>query len=164
MFFEKQPEIQARIGRFLLRNGAFDLCVRNPPGSTFVPDQIKEDRTMRSYKGGQTVQPGFYASIGRRELLNFEETEQLPGTQKDTFYALPVILVLIAGPMIGLLYVMFLPFISIAMVTTLLSKKVAYRIAPNRFRKPLPVEAETTVPAKPEIPVEAEQKEKFKIA
>jgi hypothetical protein len=122
---------------------------------------------MKTYKGGQTVQPGFYASIGRKELLNFEETQELPGTQKDTFYALPVIFVLIAGPFIGLLYVMFLPFISIAMVTTLLSKKVAHRIAPSLFQEPLPGKAETKVAAKPEVPVAMlakQEEEKIKIA
>jgi hypothetical protein len=122
---------------------------------------------MKRFQGGQTVQPGFYASIGRKELLNFEETQELPGTGRDTFYSLPVIFVLIAGPFIGLLYVMFLPFISIAMVTTLLSKKVAYRIAPNRFRKTVTVETENTIPAKPEIPVETlvnQEEEEIKIA
>jgi hypothetical protein len=115
---------------------------------------MKEDRTMKRYEGGQTVQPGFYMSIGRKELLNFEETESLPGTEHDTFYSVPVILVLIAGPFIGLLYVMFLPFISVAMVTTLLTKKIAYRIAPNYFRKALTATAEASQ-TKPVIPVES---------
>ena len=122
---------------------------------------------MKRYQGGQTVQPGFYASLGRKELLNYEQTQQLPGTPKDIFYSVPVIFVLIAGPFIGLLYVMFLPFISIAMVTTLLSKKVAYRIAPNRFQKPLPMKTEKTASVKPEIPVgipAKREEEKIKIA
>jgi|GEM_PF-3850573 len=108
---------------------------------------------MKRYQGKQTVQPGFYMSIARKELLNFEETERLPGTEQDIFYSVPVILVLIAGPFIGLLYVMFLPFISLAMVTTLLSKKIVYRIAPNYFRKTITATAEISE-AKPAIPVE----------
>ena len=80
---------------------------------------------MRMKKGGETVDHGgFYLSFGRKELLDLEKTQKFPGTKGDTFYSIPVGVMLFAGPLIGLLYVMFLPFISLAMVVGVLSRAI----------------------------------------
>ena len=83
---------------------------------------------MRTKKGGETVdRGGFYVSFGRKEFFDLEENRKLPGTKADTFYSVPVVVMLLAGPLIGLLYVMFLPFISLAMVAGVLSRAIWVR-------------------------------------
>lgn len=78
---------------------------------------------MKTYQGNQEVGSGFYLNFGRKGFINVETTQKLPGTEKDKFISVPLPAVILLGPFLGLLYVMFLPFISIAMVTALLSRK-----------------------------------------
>ncbi len=77
---------------------------------------------MRTKHGGETVDRGFYLSFGRREILSLEEMKRLPGEKEDTFYSIPIVAMLFLGPFLGLFYVMFLPFISLAMVAVVLSR------------------------------------------
>jgi len=72
------------------------------------------------HKGGEKVSKGNYWNItnGQRVIVRNEET--LPGDSTTTFYKASPLLVLAAGPVLGLLYAAFLPFIGIAMVMQLL--------------------------------------------
>ncbi len=76
------------------------------------------------YKGGHKVGRGSYwdLSSGRQEYI--EQEGILPGDENSTYFRVPSILVLLLGPILGLLYVIALPFIGIATVLTVLFGKV----------------------------------------
>jgi len=79
---------------------------------------------MRKFKGGHKVGKGTYwnLSSGRREDIRGEGT--LPGDESSTYYRVPSILMLLLGPVLGLLYVLTLPFIGIGMVLMVLLGKI----------------------------------------
>ncbi|MGC2063441.1 MAG: hypothetical protein WA610_10720, partial [Thermodesulfovibrionales bacterium] len=77
-----------------------------------------------SHKGGEKVSKGNYWNItnGQRIIVRSEET--LPGDGTATYYKASPVIILAAGPVLGLLYAAFLPFIGIAMVMQLLLTKI----------------------------------------
>lgn len=75
--------------------------------------------------GGETTGKGHYWNLKNGHSVHFNAEGQLPGSDSDHYYKLPVIMVIMAGPVIGLAYAIFLPFIGIAMTLTLLAKKLA---------------------------------------
>lgn len=74
--------------------------------------------------GGETVGKGHYWNLKNGHSVHLNAEGQLPGSDSDHYYKLPVIMVILAGPVIGLAYAIFLPFIGIAMTLTLLAKKL----------------------------------------
>lgn len=77
------------------------------------------------YKGGHKAGKGTYwdTSTGRR--LDIEREEVLPGDSKTVYAKVPSVAVILAGPLLGLIFALFLPFIGIAMAVILIGKKVA---------------------------------------
>jgi hypothetical protein len=84
----------------------------------------KEGRTMLRHNGGETVGKGTYWNLGNGERIDIAEQGILPGDAKKTFYRMPAAAVLVAAPVLGLMYAAFLPFIGIAMVVKLVAQKV----------------------------------------
>jgi hypothetical protein len=80
---------------------------------------------MRLYNGTQTVDPGLYFDSRRLSFRSMDETGSLPGTIEDVYRRVPTLALLFVGPLLGLVYVLFLPFIGLAMVGWLLAKKTA---------------------------------------
>ncbi|MBA4372564.1 MAG: hypothetical protein C0402_06840 [Thermodesulfovibrio sp.] len=76
------------------------------------------------HTGGEKVSKGNYWNVtnGQRVIVSKEET--LPGDRTATYYKASPLLVLAAGPALGLLYAAFLPFIGIAMVMQLALTKI----------------------------------------
>jgi hypothetical protein len=76
------------------------------------------------HKGGEKVSKGNYWNLtnGQRVIVRKEET--LPGDGTATYYKANPLIILAAGPVLGLLYAAFLPFIGIAMVMQLLLTKI----------------------------------------
>lgn len=72
---------------------------------------------MASTHGGDTVRGGFYWNTQKWDA-NFVEGESgmLPGAADDDYRRIPVGLVLVAAPVMGALFVIFLPFIGIALM------------------------------------------------
>lgn len=79
---------------------------------------------MLTYRGGNKVQKGTYWDLAKGERIDVDAEGVLPGDRKIIFVKLPVAAVLLAGPFIGLLYAVFLPFIGIAMTLMLVGKKL----------------------------------------
>lgn len=79
---------------------------------------------MLKYKGGNRVGKGTYWNLsnGRREDVRNEGV--LPGDAGSTYMRVPSLVMLLLGPVLGLLYVLTLPFIGIATVLMLLVGKV----------------------------------------
>jgi hypothetical protein len=78
---------------------------------------------MKTIAAGSKVSTGYYFNINRWELTFVKPDLALP-TGADSFLKLPMVAVLAAAPVLGLLMVMFLPFIGIALTVGLVAKKV----------------------------------------
>ena len=74
-------------------------------------------------KGGHKTEKGTYWNVMTGEKVVLEQEGVLPG--EGTYIKAPTAVVLLAGPVLGLVYAIFLPFIGIAMTIALLARKVA---------------------------------------
>ena len=54
-----------------------------------------------------------------------EHEGRLPGTENEVYHGVPWMVLVFAGPILGLVYVIFLPFIGVAAVLALLGEKAA---------------------------------------
>jgi hypothetical protein len=79
---------------------------------------------MFRYKGGQKAGRGTYWNMADGKRMDIKEEDVLPGGEKTVYYRMPAILMLLAVPLIGLLYVVLLPFIAIGTVMALAAGKV----------------------------------------
>lgn len=78
---------------------------------------------MKRYMGGETVEPGLYFSARQLSFKSVDEAGPLPGAPHEVFRRVPVLALMVVGPVLGLAYVIFLPFIGVAMVLYLLGLK-----------------------------------------
>lgn len=78
---------------------------------------------MTTYTGTQEVEPGLYFNAKKFSLKSIDDRGPLPGTTDDEYRRVPMLVVLAFAPLLGLAYVIFLPFIGFAMVTWLLGHK-----------------------------------------
>ncbi len=79
---------------------------------------------MLKHNGGDRVGKGTYWNLGNGERIDIKDEGILPGDVGKTFYKMPAAAVLVAAPVLGLLYAAFLPFIGIAMVVKLVAQKL----------------------------------------
>lgn len=77
------------------------------------------------HRGGQRVGKGTYWNFDNGERVDITDEGILPGGNKEMYYRMPASGLLVAGPILGLVYAAFLPFIGIAMVVKLLAQKMA---------------------------------------
>lgn len=79
---------------------------------------------MKRYNGNEKVKPGFYLSTKRWDLETIDKTEGLlPGIEEETYLRIPLPLMLVAGPAVGFLFVVFLPLIGFLMLLYMLGGK-----------------------------------------
>jgi len=74
---------------------------------------------MMSYKTGNRVGKGTYWDLSNGQRIDVEQEAILSGEASATYYRIPASMMLLAGPIIGLFYVLSLPFIGIATLATL---------------------------------------------
>jgi hypothetical protein len=74
--------------------------------------------------GGERVEAGNYWDFSTGDRVHMESAGILPGDESQSYYKFPPAVVLILGPVLGLAYAVFLPFIGIAMLVGLLGRKV----------------------------------------
>lgn len=81
---------------------------------------------MKNYRGGDKVKAGFY--INRKDWKIVTVTGKkggiLWGRNDDSFYRIPAPLMLVAGPCLGALFVIFLPVVGFVMFGSTVVKKV----------------------------------------
>jgi hypothetical protein len=75
-------------------------------------------------KGGHKVKAGTYWNMVNGSRTDLAEEGILPGGHDTLYVKAPSITVLAAGPVLGLLFAVFLPFIGIAMAAVLLIRKL----------------------------------------
>ena len=72
---------------------------------------------MINYHGGDAVKAGFYWNPAQWEIVSLaKKGGALPGTKEMRYMRLPLILLMIAGPVLGGLLVVFLPLIGFVML------------------------------------------------
>jgi len=79
---------------------------------------------MLKHTGGERVGKGTYWNLGNGERVDIQEEGTLPGNGKKTYYRMPAAAIIVAAPVMGLLYAAFLPFIGIAMLVKLVGQKI----------------------------------------
>ncbi len=79
---------------------------------------------MIRHKGGHKAGKGTYWNFSTGERVDIAAEGVLPGDGKTVYYRLPATGILFMGPVLGLLYAAFLPFIGIAMVAKLIMQKI----------------------------------------
>lgn len=79
---------------------------------------------MLSYKAGNKVGKGTYWDLSNGQRIDVEQEAILEGEASSTYYRIPAGVLLLAGPFIGLFYVISLPFIGIATLATLATGRV----------------------------------------
>jgi hypothetical protein len=105
---------------------------------------------MKRFTANSKVGQGFYWNVGRWELANIGATGgTLPGHDGDRFVKVPLVAALAAAPLFGLVFVMFLPFVGVAMVAALALKKVGVVLHGGAAR------VAATVAPSPALPGEA---------
>ena len=77
------------------------------------------------YKGGHKVENGTYWDTSTGERVDVEGQQTLPGNDHTIYIKAKSGLVLIAGPVVGLVFAIFLPFIGIVMTMGQVGRKVA---------------------------------------
>ncbi|NTW58324.1 MAG: hypothetical protein HGB21_16365 [Nitrospirae bacterium] len=80
-------------------------------------------------KGGHTVKAGTYWNLANGSRVQMEQEGVLPGDGKARYLKAPVVVMLMAAPVIGLVFAVFLPFIGIAMTLSLIGKKLVDGVA-----------------------------------
>ena len=80
---------------------------------------------LKTFKGGDNVKGGFY--FNRRDWtmrVAPREGEVLPGSDTEVFYGFPTLAFLVAAPLLGFAFAMFLPFIGLALIAKVGLEKV----------------------------------------
>lgn len=79
---------------------------------------------MFKYHGGIRAGKGTYWNAATGERVDLEENGTLPGDDKTRYVRASGVTVLLFGPVLGLVFAIFLPFIGIAMTLTVAAKKI----------------------------------------
>jgi len=74
--------------------------------------------------GGHTVKAGTYWNLSNGSRVQMEQEGALPGDGKTRYIKAPVAVMLMAAPVIGLVFAVFLPFIGIVMTLNLIGRKL----------------------------------------
>jgi hypothetical protein len=80
--------------------------------------------TMLRHNGGEIAGKGTYWNLTNGERIDIADEGTLPGDRNRTYYRMPAAAVIVAAPVLGLLYAAFLPFIGIAMLVKLVAQKI----------------------------------------
>lgn len=77
-------------------------------------------------KGGAKVKAGFYWRRSQWEIVPLSGAGGvLPGGPEETYHRIPVLLMLAVAPIMGALFVVFLPFIGFALLLQYLAQSAA---------------------------------------
>ncbi len=87
---------------------------------------------MRTLAAGTKVSAGYYLNVGNWEFTHVAQGAALPEADRGYLRA-PLPLVLLVAPVLGLLMVMFLPFIGFALTLGVIARKTAEAVQEMAF-------------------------------
>lgn len=95
--------------------------------SGIIEEEIikEEDKKMLKHRAGTKVGKGTYWNFSTGERVDISTEGVLPGGRDTVYYRLPATGIVALGPVLGLVYALFLPFIGIAMLLKVIMQKVA---------------------------------------
>ena len=79
---------------------------------------------MRTFRGGQQVEPDTYWSVRDLCVVGMEDGATLPGDRNSVYYRIPLVFVIPLGAILGGVYVVFLPLVSIVTAVSVLGKRI----------------------------------------
>ena len=80
---------------------------------------------MKRYAGGTTVKGGYFWHTGKWEIVPVHgEAGELPGGAEDGFIPVPLPMLLVLAPVVGLGYAFFLPAAGFALAAYALGRKL----------------------------------------
>lgn len=79
---------------------------------------------MLTYRGGHRAGKGTYWDLKNGRRFDVADEAMLPGDDSLTYFRMPAGLMLLSGPFVGLAFVIFLPFIGIAVVASVAGRKL----------------------------------------
>jgi len=79
---------------------------------------------MLTTKGGHTVGKGTYWDLRKGHRIDISHESVLPGDETATYFRMSSGVMLLLGPIVGLLYVILMPIIGIATVAAFAVRKV----------------------------------------
>lgn len=74
--------------------------------------------------GGETVTKGNYWNFSNGDRISMDNGGTLPGGRTATYYKANPLFILALGPVLGLIYAAFLPFIGLAIIAKMLLTKL----------------------------------------
>ena len=84
---------------------------------------------MFRHTGGEAVRQGFYWNADKWAVTLIErQGGTLPGETAERYAKVPVFAMLLVAPIMGALYVLFLPCIGVAMVLDFVARRAAHAI------------------------------------
>lgn len=87
---------------------------------------LEEVIPMLRHYGGTRVKCGYYWNPAKWEVVTVpKEGGRLPGGAEERHFRVPIVLLLLLAPVMGGLYVVFLPFIGFYMILRLAGRKAA---------------------------------------
>lgn len=99
---------------------------------------------MFNHKGGDVVKGGFYWNQAQWRLENVEgKSGTLPGDEESRFARVPTLVLFVLAPIMGALFVVFLPFIGFALLVGMVAARGLglFRKEPARIPQPTAQEA-----------------------
>jgi hypothetical protein len=84
---------------------------------------------MTTYNGNSQVKSGYYFSFSTLgvEVIG-EEGGRLPGSATTRYFSIPFPLLFVVVPVVGLAFLMFLPFIGFALLGVAMARRVTGRL------------------------------------
>lgn len=79
---------------------------------------------MFRYRGGQKAGKGTYWNIADGNRVDIADEGVLPGDDSAKYTRIPPGIVILAGPFIGLFYVIAMPFMALGTIAALVGKKI----------------------------------------
>jgi hypothetical protein len=89
---------------------------------------------MLIWKGAQQAVTGTYWDISTGDRISIKDQGTLPGDYSKTYIKASSAVVLLFGPVVGLSFAIFLPFIGIAMAVSFAGKKILSACKPAAQR------------------------------
>jgi hypothetical protein len=79
---------------------------------------------MKTYRGQQLVDPGIYLNLRELAFKSLDDEARLPGTEDAVWRRVPALAMLVAAPVISIVYFIFLPLVGFLMLAGVVGLKL----------------------------------------
>lgn len=98
----------------------------------------QKNRKSNRYHGNQVVDPGIYLNLRELSFKSMDEEGRLPGGEDAVWRRVPVLVMLIAAPVISIVYFIFLPLVGFLMLAGVVGLKL-YALGKHAANAMVPV-------------------------